>query len=310
MQNFLSTTITIYNDVTDQNGRDITLGEFLDDRSQLALIEQIRATDDKETRRKLKARLHCATISARCKGGRKESDAFEHTGLMCVDIDGQDNPAFPDAQSLKKEICKVAEVLYCSLSVSGHGCFAIFRPASTEHFAGHFKAIDRLFKQRLGINIDTQCGNVKRLRYASHDPEPHINEDAPAFLIVDKEEQQSGKLADKEPQAQKPPNRPTDSVTLPYQKLSDEEKAERYVAELERTHTDITAGYDQWVRVGMALCALGEAGRSLFHRVSRLNGSYKSGEADKKFTELLRTTHSIGLGTFFLICQENGTQIK
>ena len=311
MTNFLDTIVTVFENVTSTKGCDMPLRDFLEGNVQRDLIERIRATDDKKERNKLKAGLWCATISARCEGGRKETDPFEHTGLMCVDIDGHDNPAFPDAQSLKREICKVAEVLYCAQSVSGKGCFAIFRLAHPENFEGHFRAMIRLFRQRLGINIDTQCGNVKRLRYASYDPEPYINEGAPSFMICDKgEEPRCNKSTDDEPPATEPPSSMADSTTSSHHKLSNEEIAERYVTELERTHTDITAGYDQWVLVGMSLSNLGDSGRNLFHRVSRLNASYKSGETDKKYTELLRTTRSVSLGTFFHICQEHGIRIR
>lgn len=311
MNNFLDTIVTVFENVTAQSGCDMPLRDFLDGRFQLELIEQIRATEDKKERQRLKSGLWCATISARCEGGRKETDPFQHTGLLCVDIDGQDNPAFPDAASMKSEICKVAEVLYCALSVSGRGCFAIFRLATPDNFEGHFKAINRLFKLRLGLNIDTQCGNIKRLRYASYDPEPYINPDAPDFRVADKvEASRCGKSSDDEPPAPRPTRSQSDSTTSPHQELSDEDMAERYVAELERSHIDITTSYDQWVKVGMALSNLGDSGRDLFHRVSRLNPNYKSGETDKKFSELMRTSRSVSIATFFHICHEHGVRVK
>ena len=51
-------------------------------------------TEDRAERTRLKSCLPCATISAICPDSRKADDTFEHAGLICIDIDGQDNPGF------------------------------------------------------------------------------------------------------------------------------------------------------------------------------------------------------------------------
>lgn len=183
--NNLETPITVFDSVTSTNGRVASLAEFLNDASSHQLIQQIRMTEDKVERTQLKSGLPCATISAICPDGRKADDAFEHTGLICIDIDGQDNLGFGSGSELKAEVCKVAEVAYCSLSASGNGCFAILRLSYTENHLGHFLSLQRLFKLRLGIVIDGQCKDVKRLRFASYDSEPYINDNAEPFRIID-----------------------------------------------------------------------------------------------------------------------------
>lgn len=120
--NILETPITVFDSVTSTNGRAVSLAEFLNDASSHHLIRQIRMTEDMAERTLLKSSQPCATISAICPDGRKADDAFEHTGLICIDIDGQDNPGFGSGAELKTEVCKVAEVAYCSLSASGNGC--------------------------------------------------------------------------------------------------------------------------------------------------------------------------------------------
>ena len=183
--NILETPITVFDGVTSTNGHVASLAEFLNDASSHQLIQQIRMTADKVERTRLKSFLPCATISAICPDGRKADDAFEHTGLICIDIDGQDNPGFGSGVELKAEVCKVVEVAYCSLSPSGNGCFAIFRLSHPENHLGHFLALQRLFKSRLGIVIDGQCKDVKRLRFVSYDWEPYINDNAEPFRIID-----------------------------------------------------------------------------------------------------------------------------
>ena len=97
----LETPITVFDSVTSTNGRVASLAEFLKDVSPHQLIQQIRMTEDKAERTRLKSSLPCATISAICPDGRKADDVFEHTGLTCIDIDGQDNPGFGSGAELQ-----------------------------------------------------------------------------------------------------------------------------------------------------------------------------------------------------------------
>lgn len=250
--NILETPITIFDSVTSTNGRVASLAEFLNDASSHQLIQQIRMTEDKAERTRLKSGLPCATISAICPDGRKADGAFEHTGLICIDIDGQDNPGFGSGAELKAEVCKVAEVAYCSLSASGNGCFAIFQLSHPENHRGHFFALHRLFKSRLGIVIDGQCKDVKRLRFATYDSEPYINDNAEPFRIID--------------MTITPKHNPTKTTVAIGPRTWDEsseatlDKVARLTEAIVRRGIDLTDGYSKWVEIGMALANLGETG--------------------------------------------------
>lgn len=296
--NILKTPITIFDSVTSAHGRVASLAEFLNDSSSHQLISRIRMTDDKAERTRLKSNLPCATISAICPGGRKSDDAFEHTGLICIDIDGQDNPGFGNGDELKAEVCKVAEVAYCSLSASGNGCFAIFQLSNPANHLGHFLALQRLFKSRLGIIIDGQCKDVKRLRYATFDAEPYINPDADVFRIID--------MANI-PQIN-PPKAATSTAPLIWKDNAETtiEKVARLTNEIVKRGIDLTDGYQNWVEIGMALANLGEAGREFFHVVSSVYPGYDHTKADTKFTNLLRTTRKVTIATFFHQCEAHG----
>lgn len=277
--NILETPITVFDSVTSTNGRVKSLAEFLNDASSHQHIQQIRMTEDKAKRTRLKSDLPCATISAICPDGRKADDAFEHTGLICIDIDGQDNPGFGSGAELKAEVCKVAEVAFCSLSASGKGCFAIIRLSHPENHLGHFLALQRLFKSRLGIVIDGQCKDVKRLRFASYDSEPYINDNAEPFRIIDA--------------TTNPKPNPTKTIVAmgprtwnatPETTL---DKVASLTEEVVRRRIDLTDGYSNWVEIGMALANLGEVGREFFHAVSSVYPCYDRAKADTKFTNLL-----------------------
>lgn len=299
--NILETPITIFDSVTSTNGRIASLAEFLNDASSNQLIQQIRMTEDKVERIRLKSGLPCATISAICPDGRKAEDAFEHTGLICIDIDGQDNPGFGSGAALKAEVCKVAEVAYCSISASGNGCFAIFRLSHPENHLGHFLALQRLFKSRLSIVIDGQCKDVKRFRFATFDSEPYFNENAAPFRIIDA--------------ATKPRLNPTKATATMAQRNWNEsqettlDKVARLTEVVVRRGIDLTDGYSNWVEIGMALANLGETGREFFHAVSSVYPGYDRAKADTKFTNLLRTTRKVTIATFFHQCEAHGVTL-
>lgn len=299
--NILETPITLFDGVTSINGHVVSLAEFLNDASSHHLIQQIRMTEDKAERARLKSDLPCATISAICPNGRKVDDAFEHTGLMCIDIDGQDNPGFGNGAELKAEVCKVAEVAYCSLSASGNGCFAIFRLSHPENHRGHFLALQRLFKSRLSIVIDGQCKDVKRLRFASYDSEPYINDNAEQFRIIDA--------------ATKPKSNSTKMTVAMGQRTWNEnpetilDKVARLTEVVVRRGIDLTDRYSNWIEIGMSLSNLGEAGREFFHAVSSVYTGYDRAKADTKFTNLLRTTRKVTIATFFHQCEANGVTL-
>ena len=299
--NILETPITVFDGVTSTNGRVSSLAEFLNDASSHQLIKQIRMTENKAERTRLKSGLPCATISAICPDGRKAEDTFEHTGLICIDIDGQDNPGFGSGAVLKAEVCKVAEVAYCSLSASGSGCFAIFRLSNPENHLGHFLALQRLFKSRLGIVIDGQCKDVKRLRFATFDSEPYINDNAMPFRIIDA--------------ATNPKHNLTKTTVVMGQRTWNEnpeatlDKVARLTEEVVRRGRDLTDGYSNWIEIGMALANLGEAGREFFHAVSSVYPCYDRAKADTKFTNLLRTTRKVTIATFFHQCEAHGVTL-
>lgn len=299
--NILETPITVFDSVTSTNGHVASLAEFLNDASSHQLIQQIRMTEDKAERTRLKSGLPCATISAICPNGRKTEDAFEYTGLICIDIDGQDNPGFVSGTELKAEVCKVSEVAYCSLSASGNGCFAIFRLSHPENHLGHFLALQRLFKSRLGIVIDGQCKDVKRLRFASYDSEPYINDNAKPFRIIDA--------------TTTPKPNPTNTTAAMGQRTWNEnpettlDKVASLTEEVVRREIDLTDGYSKWVEIGMALANLGEVGREFFHAVSSVYPGYDRAKADTKFTNLLRTTRKVTIATFFHQCEIHGVTL-
>lgn len=81
---------------------------------------------------------------------------------------------------------------------------------------------------------------------------------------------------------------------------------------IEEAGADITVGYAAWRDVGFALSdALGESGRSYYHRLSRMNPDYQAEETDKQYDRCLKA-HGTGvtIKTFFQMAKDAGISVS
>ena len=87
-----------------------------------------------------------------------------------------------------------------------------------------------------------------------------------------------------------------------------EEEISQLVTAVESASIDIAPDYASWLDMAFALAdALGEGGRSYFHRLSRFYPSYDEREADKQFTSCLRSKGSgITIKTLFHLSKQAG----
>jgi Primase C terminal 2 (PriCT-2). len=87
-----------------------------------------------------------------------------------------------------------------------------------------------------------------------------------------------------------------------------EEEVEALTSAVESASVDIAPDYASWLDLAFALSdALGEGGRSYFHRLSRFYPSYDEREADKQFTSCLRSKGSgITIKTLFHLAKQAG----
>lgn len=81
---------------------------------------------------------------------------------------------------------------------------------------------------------------------------------------------------------------------------------------IEEARKDITAGYAPWRDLGFALAdALGEDGRSYYHRLSRFNKDYDQADCDKQYTACLNAHgHGITIKTFFQLAKDHGISVS
>lgn len=289
MKSFLDITISVYNGVRDVYGTTCKLRAFLFDKKHISEIELLRSLPTKEERNEIKKKLPQVCISGVFTPTRKTENLVVHSGLICVDIDRQDNQDIENWNDLKQELSKLPQIAYISLSVSGNGYFLIIPLRYPDYHKQQFEQLKRDF-EKMGIIIDRACGDVSRMRCLSYDAEPYINAEAIPY---------EGYYVEPRP-------------IVNYQYAGDNvlDKVAKCCERIEAHSIDITGDYQSWFTIGCALASLGESGRQFFHVCSNQNQSYKYAECDKKFTSLLRTGKRIGIGSFFEICKDYGITFK
>ena len=280
--------VSIYNGVTDKTGIVATLATFLRDTKHQKEIEEARLIADKEQRNAVKKRMPQAVIGGVCSPTRSAENTTPN-GLICVDLDAGDNPNISDWQSLKEQLSIIPEIAYISLSFSANGLFLIVPLEYPQKFTDHFRQLEDDFSA-MGLNIDHACSDVCRMRCMSFDPQPYINHSARRYKRLYQPQQRPLR------QVQHYSNSEDDTLS----------KVAQLVQQITDTETNITSNYDDWIKAGQALSSLGEEGREFYHAISAVDGRYKERETDNKFNSFLRLTHSVGIGTFFHLCQEYG----
>lgn len=288
------THISVYNGVTDNTGTRMPLGTFLFCKEYKDDILSLRAVFDKEKRNALKRSLPQATISGVFSPTRAKNNHSQHSGLICVDIDAKDNPDILDWETLKQDLSVLPQIAYCALSVSGKGLFLVIPLRYPEKHLQQFRQLQIDFR-KMGIMIDSACSDITRLRCLSYDEHPIINENATLYEGV---------------YVEKPKHKSFPTCFI-YEGENTSAEVAVYCRKIQQCGIDITASYDDWLKVGCALATLGESGRSLFHICSRQNAKYNATKTDKMFTDLLRRNYQqVNIGTFFWMCKQYGITTK
>ena len=183
--------VSVFSNVRDTEPLEMKLIEFLAlGHLYKEQIKRLRYCSDKEVRNYYKKQLPMMTTSGVFRGGRKADCLVAHSGLICIDIDEDDNTGIPDFEYLKENVLsRIEEVAYAARSVGGAGYFAIIPLKYPSQHKRQFKKLQEQFAE-LGITIDAACSDVCRLRCLSYDEAPYINEGAVAYTGVYKEPRQ------------------------------------------------------------------------------------------------------------------------
>ena len=269
----------------------------------LALREMLRQgkTDEYND---AKRSLPAFTPSGLFEGGRKMEYLKEYSGLIILDID----------KLTQEQLCavrsRVEEIPYthaCFISPSGNGLKILVKVFSRpvyhkvvfnqvkSHFEEHLKGIDQCLVININgsardnssaadsrttqIQIDPSGKDITRLCFVSWDELLYLN--------------------------------PSAAIFKPYINMV-EDDIEKLVVQIESRRIDLTAKYDDWVKIGFALVdAIGEEGRSSFHRLSQFYAGYNPKECDDQFDKCLKAKRSgITIATLYYFARDSGIEIS
>ena len=108
------------------------------------------------------------------------------------------------------------------------------------------------------------------------------------------------------------PQSPSLYPPVPTQGTDPQGDIELVTQRIEAAGIDLTADYGDWLRIGFALAdALGESGRSCFHRLSRFYPAYNQQECDRQYDNCLRSNgHGVTIRTFFRLAKDHGISVS
>ncbi len=276
----LNVNISKFESVRDsKNPSKVNLIEWLSDESDQTVVKELRTLSG-EAYKNYKRQLSGITPSGTFTN-RSESGLIEHSGLIQFDIDSKDNPV--TMKELKDKIQHIPYVAYLAYSTSGNGLWGLIPIQCPKRHKEHFKAIHKAFSNT-GVTIDTAPSNVASFRFTSYDPDPYFNHNAEIFSYTIEE------------------NKPSMSGR------DNHAKVEQLINKIRLTQTDITEGYDNWLKVGFALAEeFSESGRKYFHQVSHWHSGYNKTECDNQFTNCLKAKGvGVSIASFFHLCKEYG----
>ena len=327
MSSIFDVRCSIYRDAKDRSGQyvdpqsrrimrsmsmaDFLFGGFWQDEveayrarvNEFAKVEGMIHAKKEPRVQELKKLLPAATLSGYFEKGRKGDLLTAHTGFIALDIDYQDNTTLSDEDIVMclKDRPETAAIIK---SCSGTGFFVMVRLAFPDKHGEQFDALVREYAQ-MGIALDRGCRDVTRLRFASFDPDPYINEDAYPYQGV-LQSVDRGLLQ----------QRHFHSAMRQQNFNRDREKTidlvDKLVNKAVAMGKDIVNHYDEWYKTAIALSRVdADLGRKWFHQLSRVDGSkYSEVGCERQYRAVLKMpAGEIGVSYFLSQCDKYGVRI-
>ena len=259
-------------------------------------VEAVRALTNPDQIKAAKKQVPAVSPSCIFTGKHSSANVKEHTGILCLDLDGKENPRI--AQPAARARVYADQFTFAGhVSVSGSGICLYVQIEPEQHEAA-FLQLEVYFRQAWGVITDPQCKNVSRLRFASYDPAVYRNTEARPFITrkqrFNKDRQRARRSVDRPP----------------FQDSG--QYFEEILSQILAAGFDLTGSHADWVKVGFAIASgYGEAGRQYFHELSQFHPQYKPAETDRQFTRCLQTrVAGVTISTFFYMAKQAGFTFK
>lgn len=265
---------------------------------------RIRGASSVDEKKVFKKTVPAVSPSARFLKKRGDDCSHVHSGIICLDIDAQDQR---ERNLLQERGRFYADPLVWAghTSISGVG-LALYIKINGDQHQESFLQLEQYYREEYDIILDENCKDVSRLRFVSFDPELYLNPDAKVFVPLE--------VAGRSEEPLCVVRHPKTIASNQYQKMDSlpsdtRSQVERVLKKLEDCQIDITSGYQNWVRIGFALAnEFGGLGREYFHLVSRFHHQYRFADCDIQYTSCLNSKRAGGctIGTFFWYAKQHG----
>ncbi|NCA76150.1 MAG: virulence-associated E family protein [Alphaproteobacteria bacterium] len=249
----------------------------------LALRELLRQGKTEEYN-DAKRSLPAFTPSGLFEGGRKLEYLKEYSGLIILDIDKLTQDQLIATRSSVEEIPNTHA---CFISPSGKGLKILVKVFSRPvYHKVVFSQVKSFYEEQLRnkdqdstVQIDPSGKDITRLCFVSWDEMLYLN--------------------------------PSAAIFKPYINMV-EDDLEKLVSQIESRQIDLTSKYEDWVKIGFALTdALGEEGRSAFHRISQFYPGYNINICDEQYDKCLKSKRSgITIATLYYFARDSGIEIS
>ena len=216
---------------------------------------------------------------------RDAKSLIEHSGIIALDIDDQDNP------EMHVDELAADQFLYAlHRSIRGRGYVAYFRIEPDRHLDA-FLSLEKRLADKYGLIVDPSGKDVSRYRFVSHDPEAFIRSDAPpiykAYLPKQKEVQKRVYV-------------------------HSEGDLQHIMEQIQARGVNLAESYHDWINIGFAISSkYGEAGAAYFHTISAQSSKYDADKCQKKYEQLCKSTRNgRSIATLFYLCKLAGLDIQ
>jgi putative DNA primase/helicase len=99
----------------------------------------------------------------------------------------------------------------------------------------------------------------------------------------------------------------TDKITQNSTSVSTSNQFEDYIAQIEKSNTDITTDIKTWKNLGIAISTeFGEAGRKYYHQISKCNKQYSKNKCDAQYDKCMldKSSTGINISTFYKTAEQ------
>ncbi|MDO5665566.1 MAG: BT4734/BF3469 family protein [Bacteroidia bacterium] len=275
--------ISMFRNAFDNTGVEVALNDVLFTAKYKERVFALREITDPEEYNKAKRNMPMFTVSG-VFDIRSRNGLREHSGMICLDIDGKQNPNL-NIEKFIQSMRYVDVVYFAGYSIGGNGCFVIIPIAEPENHELHFDALVKDFAGAgMGVKIDASCRDVSRSRFVSYNPNPYFNPQAKVYdkIILPKPKQRVsytnvqsniGRLADK----------------------------------VVQSGVNITIDYKDWFALACSLRGV-QGGREMFHSLSSMDSRYTPAETEYQF-DAVDANGGYDERKFFEICKRHGVYL-